>query len=120
MNKRGTGMVGLALAVGGLGFLATRGSGQDVSQPDASPARPVYQYVGVEQTIARIDAATGRIEVLYQRNAPRSSLLTPQSRPWEWREIRVRDRGDEARPPAARRPNREPAPEETPTEEPAE
>lgn len=52
---------------------------------------PAYQYVGVQQTIARIDARTGRIEVLYKRGDPKASLLTPDHLPWEWREVRVRE-----------------------------
>jgi len=114
MNLRGRGMIGLVLAAGAVGVLAARGWGQAVSQPEPSSDRPTYQYVGVEQTIARIDGATGRIEVLSQRTSPRSSLLTPQSRPWEWREIRVRDRKDTGEPRRApqRRPDRGAAPEE--------
>ena len=116
MNMRGPRWIGLILAVGGLGVIAARGWGQAVSQPEPSPNRPAYQYVGVEQTIARIDEATGRIEILFQRNTPRSSLLTRQSRPWEWREIRVRDssRTDEPRRAPERRPDRAPAPDEDP------
>ncbi len=108
MNMRGKWTIGLVLAAGVVGMMAARGWGQPVSQPEPSPDRPVYQYVGVEQTIARIDRATGRIEVLSQRAAPRTSLLSPQSRPWHWREIRVRDRRSPSEPPRApqRRPNR--------------
>jgi hypothetical protein len=114
MNMRGPGMIGLVLAAGVVGAIAARGWGQAVSQPEPSPDRPAYQYVGVEQTIARIDGATGRIEILSQRSTPRSSLLTQQSRPWEWREIRVRDRNEATEPRRApeRRPDSGAAPDE--------
>ena len=59
--------------------------------------RAAYQYVGVEQTIARIELSTGRIELLAQRGFPKSSLLTEQQRPWQWREIRIRDSAGSAR-----------------------
>lgn len=67
------------------------GGGVLDAQTRPSEARLAYQYVGVEQTIARIDLATGRIELLAQRGLPKSSLLTEQQRPWRWREVRVRD-----------------------------
>jgi len=57
------------------------------TRPERAP--PTYQYVGVEQTIARIDTATGRIEVLSKRGEPKASLLMPGSRSWEWREVPV-------------------------------
>ncbi len=121
MNMRGTWTIGVVLAAGGVGIMAAQGWGQAVSQPGPPPDRPVYQYVGVEQTIARINMATGRIEVLYQRSTSRSSLLSPQSRPWQWREIRVRDRADDPRRSPGRRSNLGPAPEEEdPPETPAE
>lgn len=53
---------------------------------------PGYQYVGIEQTIARVDTATGKIEILSQRNQSRSSLLVKQSQPWEWREVKIREK----------------------------
>ena len=93
MNRRGTRTIGWVLALGVVVVMAARGWGQAVSQPEQpTVARPAYQYVGVEQTVARIEVATGRIEILSQRKTSRSSLLSPQSRPWEWREIRVRER----------------------------
>ncbi len=119
MNIRGTWTIGLVLAAGVVGVMAARGWGQAVSQPEPSTARPAYQYVGVEQTIARIDRATGRIEILSQRSAPRSSLLTPQSRPWQWREVRVRDRAADPHRPTERRPNRGTTPNEESEETPA-
>ncbi len=112
MNTRGTWTIGLVQAAGVGGVMAARGWGEAASQPEPTPARPAYQYVGVEQTIARIDRATGRIEILSQRSAPRSSLLSPQSRPWQWREIRVRDRAVEPRRAPERRPNRGATPDE--------
>ena len=60
------------------------------TRPERAP--PIYQYVGVEQSIARIDTATGRIEVLSKRGEPKASLLMPGSRPWEWREVPVETR----------------------------
>ncbi|MFQ5502731.1 MAG: hypothetical protein ACE5EQ_10590 [Phycisphaerae bacterium] len=66
-------------------------STQDLRAQQNSPfTSSVYQYVGVNQTIARISNATGKIEILEQHNAPGLSLLHPQARPWEWREIRIR------------------------------
>ncbi len=119
MNARRTVVIGWVLAAGVVGIAAARGWGQAVSQPEQAAARPTYQYVGVEQTVARIEVATGRIEILFQRNAPRTSLLSPQSRPWEWREVRVRDRGISPKKVRARdrRANRRTAPEEEPESE---
>ena len=67
-------------------------SRNDFSQAGAVPT---YQYVGVDQTIARIESATGKIEILSQRKLSRSSLLVEQSKPWEWREIKVRPNRDD-------------------------
>ena len=64
---------------------------EGLSAQQGSPtAQSVYQYVGINQTIARISNSTGKIEILEQHDAPGLSLLHPQSRPWEWREIRIR------------------------------
>lgn len=101
MAKRGHYAVlvaGIVLAV----WMWLYGLGGAVSaQTKDGRASPVYHYVGVEQTIARVEAATGRVEVLCKRGEPKASLLTPDSRPWEWREISVQtrrqresDRGD--------------------------
>lgn len=73
------------------------GGGALDAQTRPSEVRPAYQYVGVEQTIARINLSTGRIELLAQRGFPKSSLLTDQQRPWRWREIRVRDSAGNSR-----------------------
>ena len=73
------------------------GGGVLSAQTRPSDVRPAFQYVGVEQTIARIELSTGRIELLAQRGFPKSSLLTEQQRPWQWREIRVRDSAGSAR-----------------------
>ncbi len=67
------------------------------AQARSSEARSAYQYVGVDQTIARIELSTGRIELLAQRGLPKSSLLMEQQRPWQWREIRVRDSAGNSR-----------------------
>jgi hypothetical protein len=60
------------------------------AQAKSERATPVFQYVGVEQTIARVDTATGRIEILAKRGEPRASLLTKDSKAWEWMEVPVR------------------------------
>ena len=65
-------------------------------------AKPVYQYVGVQQTIARVDQRTGRIEVLSRRGESRASLLVADPRPWEWREVRVREGQADSRVPGPR------------------
>ena len=59
------------------------------AQTTPSDLKPTFQYVGVEQTIARVNLATGKMEILEQRDSTRASLLVKQSRPWEWREIPV-------------------------------
>jgi len=73
------------------------GGGTAGAQTRSAEVRPTYQYVGVEQTLARIDLSTGKIELLSQRGSPKSSLLIEQQRPWQWREIRVRDSARSAR-----------------------
>ena len=73
------------------------GGGVLDAQTRPAEGRPAYQYVGVEQTIARIELSTGRIELLAQRGLPKSSLVTEQQRPWQWREIRIRDGAGSAR-----------------------
>ena len=75
------------------GSQVLRGQSRSSPQGDEIPpvaAGPAYHYVGVEQTIAWIDPATGKIEILSQRNLSRSSLLAEHSRPWEWRKIKVK------------------------------
>ena len=73
------------------------GGGVLSAQTRSSEVRPAYQYVGVQQTIARIELSTGRIELLAQRGFPKSSLLGEQQRPWQWRKIRVRQSADSSR-----------------------
>ena len=68
------------------------GAGLLRAQSPRQETRPAYQYVGVQQTIARIDGATGRIELLSKTGEPRASLLTPDERAWEWREVPVREK----------------------------
>lgn len=65
------------------------------AQPRAKDAPRVYQYVGLDRTIARIDAATGKIEVLFKKGEPAASLLMPDARPWSWREVKVREAAPE-------------------------
>jgi len=74
------------------------GGGVLNAQTRSAEARPAYEYVGVEQTIARIELSTGKIELLVQRGNPKSSLLTDQQRPWHWREIRIRDSAEDGAP----------------------
>jgi len=76
------------------------------AQPRTKEPPRVYHYVGLDRTIARIDAATGKIEVLSKRHETAASLLMPDPRPWYWREIRVQEE-----PPA-----RDPPPETKPEE----
>ncbi len=66
--------------------------GSSSAQTKEGRASPVYHYVGVEQTIARVHATTGRVEVLCKRGEPKASLLTPGTRPWEWREVPIETR----------------------------
>lgn len=73
------------------------GGGVLDAQTRPPEVRPAYQYVGVEQTIARVDLRTGKIELLAQRGSTKSSLLMEQQRPWQWREIRVRDSAGSSR-----------------------
>ncbi len=60
------------------------------AQMQPGRAKPAYQYMGVDQTIARLDPETGRIEILSKRGEPRASLLMQDRKPWEWREVNVR------------------------------
>jgi hypothetical protein len=74
-----------------------------------------YQYVGVEQTIARVDTATGKIEVLSKQGETRASLLTKDARAWEWREIPLRAERHQAETkiePPVERPGNSAAPKE--------
>lgn len=66
------------------------GGGELFAQPQAKEIRADYDYVGVMQTLARIDPRTGRIEVLSRRGDSRASLLWPDTGVWEWREVRLR------------------------------
>jgi hypothetical protein len=81
-------VTGVALLIALAAFAL--GGGVLNAQAKSGQSAPTYQYVGVEQTIARIDMASGRIEILYKPREPKASLLTPDSRPWEWREVPVR------------------------------
>ncbi|MFQ5423895.1 MAG: hypothetical protein ACE5F9_07935 [Phycisphaerae bacterium] len=62
--------------------------------PRASAAGSRYQYVGVQQSIARIDLQTGGIEVLTREGETRASLLIPSGRAWSWRRVRIVRAGD--------------------------
>ena len=95
-------IVAAAVLLPGLAVLWWGGQTLWAQPKPKEPAGP-YQYVGVQQTIARVDSRTGRIEVLYKRGDTKASLLMPDNMPWEWREVRVREpRGDSERaePPA--------------------
>lgn len=86
--------------------------GVQVLWAQAQPGRvkPAYQYVGVDQTIARIDPETGRIEILSKSGEPRASLLMQGRKPWEWREVRVKE-GRATREGLGRAPDQPPMPE---------
>ncbi len=89
MSPRNRWMTGLPLllaAAAGLWYARTL-----EAQPRTKEPPRVYQYVGLDRTIARIDAATGKIEVLSKRNETAASLLMPDPRPWYWREVRVQE-----------------------------
>ena len=83
----------LVLTLVGVGILSGQSLPGDRGKASKRPPGParVYQYVGVEQTIARVDMATGKIEILSQRRSQRASLLVEHSRPWQWREVAVRE-----------------------------
>ncbi len=83
------------------------GGGDLLAQPQAKEIKADYDYVGVMQTMARIDQRTGRIEVLSRRGDARASLLSPGMEGWEWREIRLRK-------PRSRREQREAGSEQIP------
>ncbi len=68
------------------------GVGRIQAQSRPQESRTAYQYVGVQQTIARIDETTGRIEILSKVGESRASLLTQDARVWEWRRVQVRER----------------------------
>ena len=106
-------IVAAAVLLPGLAVLWWGGQTLWAQPKPKEPAGP-YQYVGVQQTIARVDSRTGRIEVLYKRGDPKASLLMPDSMPWEWREVRVREprRGNEPEEPRrGNEPEEPPAPE---------
>ncbi len=80
----------IAVVVGAMAALLC---GVEALRAQTQPGRvkPAYQYVGVDQTIARVDPDAGRIEILSKRGEPRASLLMPDRKPWEWREVRVQE-----------------------------
>ncbi len=91
MSKRGRWIktaMGIVLA---WQVLSSWGDGLIQAEPPHQESRTDYQYVGVQQTIARIDATTGRIEILSKRGEPRASLLTPDMGGWEWRRVLIRE-----------------------------
>ena len=103
MSKLCRCFVVLAFALGCVGVWSL-GAGRLEAQTGASVARPAYQYVGVEQTIARIELTTGKIEILEQPESTRASLLVKHPKPWEWREVATAERrSDSAGPGAAPR-----------------
>ena len=89
------GAVGLAGVA--MSWWAVQAWGQ---QPKAKEAAPpsAYQYIGVQQTIARVDTRTGRIDILCKRGEPTASMLMPDTRPWEWREVPLRESRSEEKP----------------------
>ncbi len=78
-------------AVSGTWLMATSRSD---AGPRASAAESRYQYVGVQQSIARIDLQNGGIEVLAREGETRASLLIPSGRAWSWRRVRIAHAGD--------------------------
>ncbi len=66
-----------------------------MAQSRPAPRQPAYQYVGVDRTIARVETATGRVEILTRKGETRASLLMPDRRPWRWREVRIDDQSHE-------------------------
>lgn len=66
-----------------------------LAQPRASEIRPpraAFDYVGVGDSLVRVDRDSGRVEILEQRDSPGLTLTIEQAKPWSWREIRVDNR----------------------------
>lgn len=66
-----------------------------LAQPRASeirPPRPAFDYVGVGDSLVRVDRDSGKVEILEQRDSPGLTLTIEQAKPWSWREIRVDNR----------------------------
>lgn len=90
MNHRTRSSIWLWLAVGVVTIWCAGRFNKLAAQSETRPTAVAYQYVGVGQSIARIDTRTGAIEILSVRDDARASLLTPGRRPWSWRLIRLR------------------------------
>ena len=93
LNHRRILIASAALVV--VAVLSIHGFAQDRPREphhDAGPiGAPVYQYVGLDRTIARIDPATGRIWVLIHPEAAASTHLVSliDKRNMRWQEISV-------------------------------
>ena len=90
------GLAGPALLFGAAEVLRAQAPDEKSPQQSAEFSAAAYEYVGVQQSIARINLVTGKIEVLSKRGDPRASLLVEDSRPWAWREVTVRPRRESA------------------------
>ncbi len=95
LNRRSVVIAALGVLLAG-GWLAKAQELRGQSSQTAS--RKKYAYVGVEQSIARIDEATGRIEILFQKRSGRASLLVDQRDPWYWRPVRIQESDESAVP----------------------
>lgn len=94
-NRLTRNAVVVAAVVFGLGAWFAAGIGQAADPPQAEQAE-VFEYVGLQHTIARVNTRTGRIDLLARGDETRVSLDTPGSRPWSWRPIPIKS--SESRP----------------------
>ncbi|MEE8169544.1 MAG: hypothetical protein V3T70_03270 [Phycisphaerae bacterium] len=71
----------------GLAVIAMGGAGVNAASPGDTES---YRYVGLDRTIARIDADSGRIWILAHPEAARGSLVSFADQPgWRWNEVRL-------------------------------
>lgn len=92
MARKDRAAIGLIAVLVLVQWALLSGGGLLHAQSQPTPREPAYQYVGVDQTIARVETATGRVEILAKPGETRASLLIPDRRPWKWRDVPIEEK----------------------------
>jgi len=83
--------------LGALLGIAIYGTALHASPPSQSPSQ--YQYVGVANSIARVNTVTGDVEILAIDRDPMASLVNhTDRRKWAWRPIKLATESATVRP----------------------
>lgn len=98
MRSRGRLAMG-AVVMLGLAVWCASGPGPSADAPKSKGAE-AFDYVGVANTVARINVQTGAIDVLIRGDDTRVGIRTPGGQPWSWRPVRIKTAETTTRPPS--------------------